>query len=122
MNRIKRIMGAVIATAIIASGSSSCSSVSPLFHEYMMSGNIVDVLDDNVVVVCIGTADGAKEGQTLIVHRTESYEGGGGDYVTYGRVEVGKVRVQSIINEHYARAEVVAGEVEKYDHVQLIDP
>ena len=108
--------------AIINSGLINCNSVSPLFHQYMMSGNIVDVLDDDLVVVCIGTADGAKEGQTLLVHRTISLEDGAGDFYTYGRVEVGKVRVQSIIDEHYARAKVLTGELEKYDHVQLMDP
>lgn len=122
MSMTKRISVAILTMAIGTSGLTSCSSVSPLFHEYMMSGNVVDLKDDGVAVVCIGTPDGARAGQTLLVFRTQGYEDAAGDVVTYGREEIGKIRILSVIDEHYARAEVLNGDIEKYDHVQLVDP
>lgn len=86
-----------------------------------MRGSVVDVVNRRQVVLCIGSEDGAKPGQVLRVFRTIHIENGAGEHYTYGRVDVGKVRIESIIDEHYARAEVLNGELIKYDHVELID-
>jgi hypothetical protein len=101
--------------------SIGCNSASSLYHSYMMRGSIVDVVNEREVVLCIGSNDGAKPGQVLRVFRTTYIEDGAGEIYAYGRVDVGNVRIQSVIDEHYARAEILKGELARHDHVELLE-
>lgn len=95
----------------------ACSG-SQFYHNNIMRGQVVGI-DNDEVVVCIGTKDGAEEGQELRVYRyiwEGSVEEGDDEY----RVdEVGALRIKSIINEHFARAESTEGDVRKHDIVEL---
>ena len=107
--------------ALIGLGSIGCSTASSLFHSHMTRGNIVDVINEREVVLCIGSDDGAMPGQVLRVFRTIYLDDGAGEHFRYKNMDAGRVRIQSVIDEHYARAEVLNGKLEKYDHVELLE-
>ena len=83
-----------------------------------MSGQVVSVEGSNVVV-CIGSAHGAEPGMLLDVSKV-SYSGSiteGND--NYRRDLVGKIRIDSIIDEHFARASIVEGTITPNDVADL---
>ena len=109
-----KIFLVVVLTLIL----SSCAN-SPFYHEHIMRGQIVG-FDTSEIVVCIGTKDGAEIGQQLEVYRTtwddttdEGYE--------YDINYVGKVEIVSVVNEHFARAKVINGDLMKHDIVEFTD-
>jgi hypothetical protein len=88
------------------------------FHDEFMSGQIVRVEGDQAVV-CIGTEDGAKAGMLFHAYGIK-YEGaiaeGSDNYEMYS---VGTIEIESIIDEHFARAKVLRGNVKPTDIVEL---
>ena len=96
---------------------SACVS-NPFYHENFMRGQVVGI-DDDETVVCIGSQDGAKKGQELQVYRyvwEGATQGGIDDY----RVDnVGTLQIKSVVNEHFARAIIIEGDVQKHDTVEL---
>ena len=69
------------------------------------------------------TAEGAAPGQVLDVVRVSRVRSGNPKQgVRFHREKVGKVRVDAIVDEHFAQATVVDGKVEKGDIVRLADP
>ena len=85
---------------------------STFYHENIMRGQVVGV-DNDELVICIGREDGAKEGQELQVYR---YAWEGEDY----RFDyVGAVQIESVINDHFARAIGITGDVKQHDIVEL---
>ncbi len=103
----------------LISSALACASFSKFYHKYGMRGNVVDVKEE-VVVICIGDRDGAEPGQKLEVFRTKAIDTGTDD-VYYQREEVGSIRITSVIDEHYAKAQILSGQVQKYDMVELRD-
>ena len=92
-----------------------------LRHEYMMKGQVIDMPTKDSLVVCVGTNDGAEKGQVLDVYRhtlnmdfTEEEE-----EAQYSSSHQGKIIIEEIINEHYARAKILEGNIAKNDTVQL---
>lgn len=98
---------------------SGCAANSPVRHEYIMRGQVLSIEGD-MLEVCIGELDGAQVGQVLDVVRhtklTGSPKASGPDYK---REEIGKVRITSLFNEHYANATVVNGQPLVNDTVEL---
>ncbi len=90
----------------------------PYYHENFMRGQVVGV-DDNEVVLCIGNKDGAQVGQTLDAYRVKYVnsvqEGDSG----YKRDYIGEVAINTIVNDHFARASVNSGDVRLHDIVEL---
>jgi hypothetical protein len=90
-------------------------------HEYIMKGQVVDMPTEDSLVVCIGTNDGAEVGQVLDVYRytydPAIAEGGGENPIQSSHT--GRVIIEQIFNEHFARAKILEGDIEKYDTVQL---
>lgn len=91
----------------------SCASVQRLYHQSFMKGSILEK-EDSTVYLCIGKNDGAKVGQELDVYKVK--------VITIPkqatRTErnlVGKVKITEVLDEHFARAIVVSGSVEKND-------
>ena len=83
-----------------------------------MRGQVVSSSTDNMVV-CLGLDDGAEVGQELTAYRFfETGNIGEGDK-TVERRNIGKVKIEKIINEHYAKVKVIEGNVKKHDMVQL---
>lgn len=96
----------------------ACASNSPTRH-YFMQGQVLAV-DGTVATVCVGTRNGAEVGQVLGVIRHEPV---GGDpkqpAIGFSRRPMGQVRITAIFDEHYAKAELVSGEVHVNDSVEL---
>ena len=95
----------------------ACSG-NQFYHEYIMRAQVVGI-DNDEVIVCIGTEDGAEEGQELEVYRyvwEGAVEEGDSDY----RVDhVGTLKIKSVVNDHFARAISTEGDVRKHDMVEL---
>lgn len=91
---------------------------SQFYHENIMRGQVVGI-DNDEVVVCIGSEDGAEMGQELQVYRyvwEGAVEEGDDDY----RVDyVGTLQIKSVVNDHFARAISTKGNVKKHDIVEL---
>ncbi len=89
-------------------------------HKYVMKGQILDVTDGQAYL-CIGTADGAKPGQEFPVYRYEKlpYEGPKQPAPSFKRVEVGKVKVNEVVDVHFATATIVSGDVKANDSAEL---
>lgn len=91
-----------------------CDRIDRGYHKYIMRGQVLDVRG-NEIDLCIGTRDGARVGQVLDVyiitgHVKHINPGGAPDYK---REKTGTARITSIYNEHYAKALVISGKVEK---------
>jgi hypothetical protein len=112
-NKISKLM----VIALFSIGLAGCAN-SDFSHKYLMRGQVIDASSDNVVV-CVGLDDGAQVGQVLLAYRffATNNSGEGDDF--YEKRNVGKVKIQKIINEHYAKVSVIEGNIEKHDLVQL---
>jgi len=113
-NSIKR--GRLIATAVIALGLliTGCDRIDRNYHKYIMRGQVLDVRGGEIDI-CIGARDGARIGQVfevyIITGRVKGFNPGG--VPEYKREKTGSIRITAIYNEHYAKALVVSGKVEK---------
>ena len=100
-------------------GLTASAAQAQLYHKMFMRGQVVAAADDQVVV-CIGSNDGAEIGQVLdayeLIYEGEIQEGMGDNW---RREHAGQVTIEAIIDEHFARAKVTSGEVEKHDMVEL---
>ena len=95
-----------IAAVFISLALSGCASTSPAYHDYIMQGQVLSV-DDKQLVVCVGERDGAKTGQVLNVVRHVPNAGSPKSSLpNFRREDVGKVRIVSVFDEHYAAAEI----------------
>ena len=112
LTKISRFLVLVLVTTFIT----ACAN-SSFYHEKIMRGQIVG-FDTEEIVVCIGTNDGADIGQELQVYRSNwdntSLEGD-----DYHYDYVGRVKILSIVNDHFARAKVLEGKLIKYDMVEF---
>jgi hypothetical protein len=117
--KIQRLM---IATAILAAPlvATRPATASPgIGHTFFMRGSVVDMTGGHIVI-CIGRVDGAATGQVLKVYRNVSAPGPRG--VGFRREEIGTVRIDAVLNEHYASASSLAGGVKVNDIVELERP
>lgn len=93
----------------------------PFYHRYAMAGQVVQASEGRTVV-CIGEPKGAEVGQVLdahrVVFRTDVVEEGESDWA---REWVGKVRINGIIDEHFATVDILEGGIQKNDIVALED-
>lgn len=89
-------------------------------HTLFMRGSVVD-MTNGVATLCVGRADGAAPGQVLDVVRVTAVPGAKG-LQTFRRDKVGKVRIDAVVDEHFARASVAEGKVGKHDIVELRRP
>ncbi len=93
-------------------------SAQSLRHIVFMRGQVVD-MTDGVATICIGSADGARTGQVLDVTRvvpvTVPVKAG----PAFRRKDVGHVRIDSIVDTHFAHATVIGGEAKVHDIVEL---
>lgn len=112
--RLCLVLGAALSVQLVA----GCAS-SPTYHRYFMQGQVLSV-DGNSLVVCVGSRDGAQVGQELAVIRNVALppqpKSGA---INFRRESVGKVRVTTVLDEHYASAEVLTGSPRTNDVVEL---
>ena len=116
-HRMRASLGTV--AVLVSLALSGCASTSPAYHKFAMQGQVLSV-DGNSLVVCVGKEDGAKVGQELSIVRhvnrpASSKVPGPG----FRREAVGKVRIDSIFDEHYSRAQVLSGSPQVNDTVEL---
>lgn len=98
----------------------ACSSMQSARHEYLMRGQVVDIAG-NEAVVCVGSQEGAKAGQELTVYKLveTNFGGSGKPPAHWEKVKVGTVRIEQVIDEHFAKAKVVSGSVAVNHMVEL---
>lgn len=123
-------MNAKIIAAIVFSFAllSGCAGLKNVEHQLFMSGQILKVMDNKQVYLCIGTKHGAHIGQELTVYRNTpitSYKPSeypsNAPKMLFDRKEVGKITIAEIVNEHYSIAKVNSGEIMVNDTVELAD-
>lgn len=113
----RAIIGLLFVTLLIS--TAGCAKNSPAYHKYIMRGQVLEV-NDNTAYLCIGSSDGASVGQELAVFKygrmptpAKSSE------PRYKREEIGKVKIVEIVDEHYAKANVLTGEIKANYVVEL---
>lgn len=116
--RIRFNLIAVLASVLLA--TSACSSMQGARHEYLMRGQVVEI-SGSKAVVCIGSKDGAQVGQELVAYKVVARSSGGSakSPPRWERVKVGSVRIEQVIDEHFATAQVISGPVEVNHVVEL---
>ena len=113
LNKIVKVSFLVIFVGLLT----ACAG-SQFYHENFMNGQVVDV-KSNQVIVCVGNSDGAEIGQLLDVYRVEyevgTQEGDDG----FRRVYMGELKVDAIVDKHFAKATISKGNVKKHDMVEF---
>ncbi len=83
------------------------------YHSVLMRGQVVDSSGKDVYV-CIGAQDGARPGQRLRVYRITKQR-----HTSFSRETVGTIRIDSIVDEHFAKGTIVAGTATTNNMVEL---
>lgn len=111
--------------AILFIAVAGCATMKSLGHKYIMKGQILDV-SNGEVSLCIGSADGATVGQELPVYRYIVVPKGPYTGVrtratplSYRRETVGSVKITQIVDEHFARATILQGDLKENDVAEL---
>lgn len=96
---------------------SACAN-SPSYHKYLMQGQVVSV-DDTATVVCIGSSSNPINGKTYDVYRAYygcgAQEGDDG----YKYRKVGELKGGATIDDHFAHASLLDGDIRKNDIVEF---
>jgi hypothetical protein len=106
--------------AILFIVTAGCATMETARHGYMMKGQILDV-SDGVAYLCIGSAEGAKAGQEFPVYRHTrlQYTGEKQKSPRYNRENVGSVKIMEVVDEHYAKANILRGDIKVNDVAEL---
>lgn len=124
MTRISKPLFAVVlfATASLVGASIASAAEPGIRHTVFMAGSVIESSAEGIYL-CIGMANGAEPGQVLDVVRVTRDRGGNPKQgIRFQREKVGEVKVDAIVDEHFAQATVLEGNVEKGDIVRLKDP
>jgi len=104
--------------AIVISSSMAFAQETSFRHKYLMRGQVLEV-KDATLVVCVGTADGAAVGQELdVIRHTRVTTPPKSASPGFRRKNVGKVKITTIFDDHYALATVINGSVRVNDTVE----
>lgn len=116
-SRVRRCATAI--ALLISLSLAGCASTSPTYHKILMQGQVLSV-DGSSIVVCLGEQDGAQVGQELPVvrhiHRPAASKAPGSGFQ---RKLVGTARIDTVFDAHYARAQVLTGDPQVNDMVEL---
>jgi hypothetical protein len=124
MTKISKLAFAasLLAVSTLLAVSSARAESPGIRHTVFMAGSVIEASDEGIYL-CIGTAEGAAPGQVLdVVRVTRVRSGNPKQGIRFHREKVGKVKVEAIVDEHFAQATVLDGKVEKGDIVRLVDP
>ncbi|WAC07839.1 MAG: hypothetical protein OS130_01155 [Thermodesulfobacteriota bacterium] len=115
--KIKFILLALVLGLFFVVSTTNAGSV---YHKYLMKGSVLEV-SDSMAYICVGTKDGAKAGQELNVVRYVKTEATPGpkEQPMFKREEVGKLKIEKIVDEHMANAKIISGDVKVHDIVEL---
>jgi hypothetical protein len=95
-----------------------CSRMESERHKILMKGQILEVTD-NSAYLCIGSKDGAEVGDQFAVYKFTRVANPDAAHPHYEREQVGKIKITEIVDEHMAKANIVAGEVKPNYFVEL---
>jgi len=113
----------VLSFAVLAAAAAPAAAGDPgIRHSVFMAGSVIEASAAGVYL-CIGTPEGASVGQRLDVvrvHRDPAINPKQGAHFRWEKV--GAVRIDAIVEEHFATATVTSGKVRKGDIVRLLDP
>ena len=116
----KRFALSTAMVLVLSLAFATAADAAEFIHKYLMRGQVLDV-QDNTLVVCIGKEDGAQVGQVLnVVRHKRGPHKHKSSTPNFVRTDIGKVRITSIIDDHYAEATVVDGNVKINDSVELL--
>ena len=89
-------------------------------HKYLMKGQILEV-DKQEAYLCIGSAEGAKAGQKFSVFRYVKARGSveKQSLPGYKRELVGAVKITEVVDEHFAKAIILDGDIKINDVAEL---
>lgn len=119
---MKRKLGLAVITSFVVLGLTACSTVGQLRHEYIMRGQVISAEGDNIYL-CVGKRDGAQVGQELTVNRVSSRPGSPkASAPIFTRTLVGRIKIVEIVDEHFAKATVLNGQVQTNDIAELENP
>ena len=102
---------------IVLAGCASFGGASP---KYLMKGQILEV-DKQEAYLCIGSAEGAKAGQKFSVFRYVKARGSveKQSLPGYKRELVGAVKITEVVDEHFAKAIILDGDIKINDVAEL---
>jgi hypothetical protein len=85
-----------------------------------MKGEVISVTGADAVI-CIGYSEGANIGDLMDVYRYE-YAGvkAEGEEEDFGREYIGRIKIDSIINDHFSRVSILKGDIEEGDMAELM--
>ena len=113
----KRTFAAALVMLALPVAIPTAATAAGIGHSFFMRGSVVG-MENGTPTICIGKADGAKVGQVLDVVRVTTGQGTKG-VPAFRREDVGSIRINAIIDDHFATATVVKGDVAKNDIVEL---
>lgn len=117
---ICRTLGALLLLGLLASNVVYAGDSPSMRHTVFMRGHILEV-QNTKIVVCIGEPGGASVGQELdVVHHSRVKRSPKGTS-HFKRDVTGKVRIDAIIDEHYAEGTLIEGKADRSDSVALED-
>lgn len=107
----------LLAFLLIATG---CATLESAGHKYVMKGQILETADGRAYL-CIGSAEGAKAGQEFAVYHYAKIRAFSDkqSQPVYKRKQVGTVKIRKVVDEHYAWADVLQGNVAAGDVAEL---
>ena len=112
-NKISKLIVITVFGLII----SGCAN-SDFAHKNFMKGQIISV-DDNNIYVCVGVEDGAKVGQIFEAYRYILNDDNDEGAEFFHKQETGHIRIEELVDGHFAKVSVLEGEVQKNDIVLL---
>lgn len=100
--------------------AAGCAAFGSAGHQYFMKGQVLEAADGQAYL-CIGSAEGAKAGQEFAVFHYERTSASWGKQSppVYTREQVGTVRIKKVVDEHFAWATVLKGNVTAGDVAEL---
>jgi hypothetical protein len=115
----KRIVISIALFSVVIITVAGCATMEISRHMYLMRGQVLEVTGDEAYI-CIGTAEGGKPGQEYTVYRFAKEKTFTAKQArAFKREWVGAVKITDVVDEHYAKAKVLKGDVRENDIVQL---
>ena len=99
----KRTFAAALIMLALPVAIPTAATAAGIGHSFFMRGSVVG-MENGTPTICIGKADGATADQVLDVYRVKAGPGPKGGFT---RTNVGSIRINAIIDDHFATATVV---------------
>lgn len=120
--RVRGVATPFIVALALGAGVGAAQAAEPgtFTHRVLMRGQILDK-ENGDFVVCVGQSDGAQVGQELdVVRHTRASRSSKVTGPRFRREEVGRVRIMTVFDQHYATAKLVEGKAQVNDSVELV--